>query len=196
MLSKLSSSISIRSASPPARLTPTLLCRMSSAPQRRRASAIAASNSAVLVTSAAMGRASNPSATINDAVSSARSSVRSSASTRAPSRAKRRATALPFPMPSPGLWPAPTTTATLPSSRRAEAQPSNSPPRAAMTLGAVHESSVEAALAHSDDPHLGEDPGLVERLRVDEGLGLSPGRDGEHEQAADLLVAVVSEQGA
>src|SRR6266446_6863058 len=71
--SSASSVMSSSSASPPAMLTPTLLCRMSMLPQRLCASA-----------------------TI----------------TLAPSRAKVRAVARPLPMPSPGLWPAPTTMAT------------------------------------------------------------------------------------
>ena len=52
------SSVSSRSGlSPPAMLTPTLLCRMSIRPQRRSASAIAAARVASCVTSAEVGHA-------------------------------------------------------------------------------------------------------------------------------------------
>src|ERR1700722_16793612 len=100
------------SASPPARLTPTLLCRMSMRPQRPCASATMALISASLVTSASKAIAVPPLAAIMSTVSWADWTLRSTHSTRAPSRAKVRAVARPLPMPSPGLWPAPTTMAT------------------------------------------------------------------------------------
>ena len=67
--------------------------------------------------------ASPPSARIIAAVSSTDSIERSAATTRAPSRAKRMAAARPLPNPSPGLCPAPKTTATFPSSLNRGVQP-------------------------------------------------------------------------
>src|SRR5882672_3745263 len=110
--SKASSVMASNSASPPARLTPTLLCRMSMRPQRSCAAATAAASVASLVTSASKATHSPPSFATIAAVSSADSRRRSTASTLAPSRAKRKTVARPLPMPSPGLWPAPTTIAT------------------------------------------------------------------------------------
>src|SRR6202163_2263332 len=107
-----SSVMSESAASPPARLTPTLLCRMSMRPQRPCASATMALISASLVTSASKAIAVPPLAAIMSTVSCADLTLRSTHSTRAPSRAKVRAVARPLPMPSPGLWPAPTTMAT------------------------------------------------------------------------------------
>src|SRR5437879_10044265 len=67
--------------------------------------------------SAASDEATPPSSTICATVSSARSAIRSTQSTLAPSRANSTAMARPLPMVSPGVWPAPTTTAVLPSIR-------------------------------------------------------------------------------
>src|SRR5260221_4794338 len=120
MRSKASSLSSSSGASPPARLTPTLLCRMSMRPQRRCAAATAAASVASLVTSASKATHSPPSSATIAAVSSADSRRRSTASTFAPSRAKRKTVARPLPMPSPGLWPAPTTMATFSASRMAD----------------------------------------------------------------------------
>src|ERR1700732_3733086 len=106
-----SSVMSESSASPPARLTPTLLCRMSMRPQRPCVSATMALISASLVTSASKATAVPPLAAIMSTVSWADLTLRSTHSTHAPSRAKVRAVARPLPMPSPGLWPAPTTMA-------------------------------------------------------------------------------------
>src|SRR5579875_2886442 len=55
------------------------------------------------------------------AVSAARARSRSTHSTSAPSRANRMAMARPLPIVSPGVWPAPTTTAILSLSRPAMA---------------------------------------------------------------------------
>src|SRR6202047_1579226 len=115
-----SSVMSESSASPPARLTPTLLCRMSMRPQRPCVSATMALISASLVTSASKATAVPPLAAIMSTVSWADLTLRSTHSTHAPSRAKRKAVARPLPMPSPGLWPAPTTTAILSLSRMAD----------------------------------------------------------------------------
>src|SRR5229473_4073514 len=109
--SSASSVISSSSASPPARLTPTLLCRMSMRPQRTCASATIASMSASRVTSASKATAVPPLAPIMSTVSWADVRLWSTHSTLAPSRAKVSAVARPLPMPSPGLWPAPTTMA-------------------------------------------------------------------------------------
>src|SRR5437879_5655629 len=110
--SNASSEMSSSSASPPDRLTPTLLCRMSMRPQRVWASATIALRSAFLVTSALKAAAVPSLATIMSTVSWAEARLWSTHSTLAPSRAKVRAVARPLPMPSPGLWPAPTTMAT------------------------------------------------------------------------------------
>src|SRR5215831_1703123 len=110
--SNASSVIASSSASPPARLTPTLLCRMSMRPQRLIASAAIASICALLVTSAPKTAAVPPFAAIMSTVSSAEARLRSTHRTAAPSRAKVSAVARPLPMPSPGLCPAPTTMAT------------------------------------------------------------------------------------
>src|SRR3981189_320226 len=107
-----SSVMSSSSASPPAMLTPTLLCRISMLPQRLCASATMALSSVCLVTSALNATAVPPLAPIMSTVSWADSILRSTHMTLAPSRAKVRAVARPLPMPSPGLWPAPTTMAT------------------------------------------------------------------------------------
>src|SRR5216684_2181041 len=109
--SSASSVISSSSASPPARLTPTLLCRMSMRPQRACASATMASMSASRVTSASKATAVPPLAPIMSTVSWGDVRLWSTHSTLAPSRAKVSAVARPLPMPSPGLWPAPTTMA-------------------------------------------------------------------------------------
>src|SRR5262252_6249986 len=82
-------------------------------PQRFIASATIALMSASLVTSALNAAASPPLAAIISTVSCAEARSRSTQSTLAPSRAKVSAVARPLPMPSPGLWPAPTTMAIL-----------------------------------------------------------------------------------
>src|SRR3984885_2681595 len=64
-----------------------------------------------LVTSASKAIALPPLDSIRSAVSCADARLRSTHSTKAPSRAKVMAVARPLPMPSPGLWPAPTTMA-------------------------------------------------------------------------------------
>src|SRR5688572_7523599 len=92
--------------------TPTLLCRMSSPPQRDTACSTIARQSAARVTSAAKACAIPPSPEIAFTVSSARSGCASTQSTFAPSRAKRIDAALPLPMPGP-REPAPVTIATL-----------------------------------------------------------------------------------
>src|ERR1700722_4797575 len=109
--SSASSVKSSNSASPPAMLTPTLLCRTSMRPQRFSASSAMALSSAILVTSALKATAVPPLAAIMSTVSWADARVGSTHSTLAPSRAKVSAVARPLPMPSPGLWPAPTTMA-------------------------------------------------------------------------------------
>src|SRR5689334_7316510 len=111
--SKASSVILSSSASPPERLTPTLLCRMSMRPHLLIASATIALMSLALVTSAWKAAAVPCLAAIMSAVSFADASRLSTHSTLAPSRPKVRAVARPLPTPSPGLWPAPTTIATL-----------------------------------------------------------------------------------
>src|SRR5262249_44098675 len=111
--SKASSVILSSSASPPASDTPTLLCRMSMRPQRPIASATIFLMSASLVTSALKAAAVPWFLAIMSTVSRADSSRWSTHSTLAPSRAKVSAVARPLPTPSPGLWPAPTTIATL-----------------------------------------------------------------------------------
>src|SRR6185437_4795729 len=63
------------------------------------------------VTSASKAAAVPPPAAIISTVSDAEGKLRSTHSTRAPSRAKVMAVARPLPIPSPGLWPAPTTMA-------------------------------------------------------------------------------------
>src|SRR5712671_6548695 len=110
--SNASSVMSRSSASPPEIETPTLLCRMSILPQRRWASLTMALISASLVTSALKAAAVPWACLIMATVSSALARLWSTHSTLAPSRAKVRAVARPLPMPSPGLWPAPTTMAT------------------------------------------------------------------------------------
>jgi hypothetical protein len=94
---------------------PTLLWRMSTAPQRSSTLLTIASHSALRVTSAAKTTASPPSTAIALAVSSAFSGLASTQRTRAPSRAKRMAAALPLPRPGP-REPAPVTMAILPLS--------------------------------------------------------------------------------
>src|SRR5690349_9126773 len=111
--SNASSVILSSSASPPASDTPTLLCRMSMRPQRACVSATIALRSAFLVTSALKATAVPWLAPIMSTVSCADLRSRSTQTTLAPSRANVRAVARPLPMPSPGLWPAPTTMATL-----------------------------------------------------------------------------------
>src|SRR6266853_5637967 len=111
--SNASSVILSSSASPPDSDTPTLLCRMSMRPQRPIASATIFLMSASLVTSAWKATAVPCFLAIMSAVSCADSSRLSTHSTLAPSRPKVSAVARPLPMPSPGLWPAPTTMATL-----------------------------------------------------------------------------------
>src|SRR5258705_11554988 len=110
--SNASSVMSRSSASPPEIETPTLLCRMSILPQRRWASLTMALISASLVTSALNATAVPWACLIRATVSSALARLWSTHSTLAPSRAKVSAVARPLPMPSPGLWPAPTTMAT------------------------------------------------------------------------------------
>src|SRR5260221_2873906 len=122
--SKASSVISRGEASPPAMLTPTLLCRMSTRPQRFCAAATASASVCSLVTSASNATQSPPSPATSWAVSVADARLRSTARILAPSRAKRSAVARPLPMPSPGLWPAPTTMAILSARRMAELSPS------------------------------------------------------------------------
>src|ERR1700733_7836733 len=85
---------------------------MSRRPHRLCASSTIALMSRSLVTSASNAIALPPSASIIPAVSCAEDRLRSTHSTKAPSRAKVSAVARPLPMPSPGLWPAPTTMAT------------------------------------------------------------------------------------
>src|SRR5580704_12872222 len=109
--SNASSVIESSSASPPARLTPTLLCSTSIRPQRFMASSTIALISASLVTSALQAAAVPCFSRIRSTVSCAEARSRSTHSTLAPSRAKVSAVARPLPMPSPGLWPAPTTMA-------------------------------------------------------------------------------------
>src|SRR6202035_807870 len=84
---------------------------MSMRPHRLCASSTIALMSRSLVTSASNAIALPPSASIIPAVSCAEDRLRSTHSTEAPSRAKVSAVARPLPMPSPGLWPAPTTMA-------------------------------------------------------------------------------------
>src|SRR6202041_2036668 len=84
---------------------------MSMRPHRLCASPPIALMSRSLVTSASNAIALPPSASIILAVSCAEDRLRSTHSTEAPSRAKVSAVARPLPMPSPGLWPAPTTMA-------------------------------------------------------------------------------------
>src|SRR3977135_824373 len=122
--SKASSVMASSSASPPARLTPTLLCRMSMRPQRPCASATMALMSASLVTSALQATAVPPLAVIMSTVSCAEAALCATDRTFAPSRAKVSAVARPLPIPSPGLWPAPTTMATR-SFRRMSAHSRN-----------------------------------------------------------------------
>src|ERR1700730_4356257 len=86
---------------------------MSMRPHRLCASSTIALMSRSLVTSASNAIALPPSASIIPAVSCAENTLRSTHSTKAPSRAKVSAVARPLPMPSPGLWPAPTTMAIL-----------------------------------------------------------------------------------
>src|SRR6202035_4268757 len=86
---------------------------MSMRPHRLCASSTIALMSRSLVTSASNAIALPPSASIIPAVSCAEDRLRSTQSTVAPSRAKVSAVARPLPMPSPGLWPAPTTMAIL-----------------------------------------------------------------------------------
>src|SRR5262245_2309953 len=95
---------------------PTLLCRMSTPPQRSTAALTIWAHSAGRVTSAARATASPPSARMAATVSSARSFTWSTQRTRAPSRANRMAVALPLPRPGP-REPAPATMATLPFKR-------------------------------------------------------------------------------
>src|ERR1700761_4603193 len=109
--SSASSLISSSSASPPDRLTPTLLCRISTRPQRLCASSTIALSSAFLVTSALNATAMPSLAAIMSAVSCAEARLWSTHKTLAPSRAKVSAVARPLPTPSPGDWPAPTTMA-------------------------------------------------------------------------------------
>src|SRR5260370_22329057 len=122
--SNASSVMSKSSASPPEIETPTLLCRMSMRPQRAWASATMALISASLVTSALKATAVPWLPLIMATVSSALARLWSTHRTLAPSRAKVRAVARPLPMPSPGLWPAPTTMATR-SFRRMSAHSRN-----------------------------------------------------------------------
>src|SRR3954467_7899785 len=110
--SKASSVMSRSSASPPDRETPTLLCRMSMRPHLFLASSTIALMSAFFVTSALKAAPVPCFLAIRSTVSCADFSSRSTHSTLAPSRAKVSAVARPLPMPSPGLWPAPTTMAT------------------------------------------------------------------------------------
>src|SRR4029079_3275420 len=109
--SNASSVMSSSSASPPDIETPTLLCRMSMRPHFFFASSTIALISAFLVTSALKAAAVPCFSAIRSTVSCADLSSRSTHSTLAPSRAKVSAVARPLPMPSPGLWPAPTTMA-------------------------------------------------------------------------------------
>src|SRR6185369_7072752 len=95
---------------------PTLLCRMSTPPQRSTAALTMAAHSPARVTSAAWATASPLSARIAATVSSARSFIWSTQNTFAPSRAKRMAVALPLPRPAP-REPAPVMIATLPVRR-------------------------------------------------------------------------------
>src|SRR4029079_4586691 len=110
--SNASSVMSSSSASPPDIETPTLLCRMSMRPHFFFASSTIALISAFLVTSALKAAAVPCFSAIRSTVSCADLSSRSTHKTLAPSRAKVSAVARPLPMPSPGLWPAPTTMAT------------------------------------------------------------------------------------
>src|SRR5581483_5411665 len=84
---------------------------MSRRPQRFGTSSTMALMSFSLVTSASKAIAVPPFAAIISTVSCADARLRSTQSTEAPSRAKVSAVARPLPMPSPGLWPAPTTIA-------------------------------------------------------------------------------------
>src|SRR5438309_1318434 len=111
-----SHSSSVVSSRPLRDSMPTLLCRMSTPPQRSTAALTTAAHSAGRVTSAAWATASLPSARIAATVSSARSFTWSTQKTFAPSRAKRMAVALPLPRPGP-REPAPVMIATLPFSR-------------------------------------------------------------------------------
>src|SRR5258708_1225911 len=122
--SKASSVISRGEASPPAMLTPTLLCRMSTRPQRFCAAAMASASVCALVPPGARGPHSPPWPATSWAVSVADARLRSAARILAPSGAKRSAVARPLPMPSPGLWPAPTMMAILSARRMAELSPS------------------------------------------------------------------------
>src|SRR4030095_1329379 len=109
--SNASSVMSRSSASPPEIETPTLLCSTSMRPHRPIASATMALTSAFLVTSALKAAAVPCLAAIICTVSCADFRLWSTHNTLAPSRAKVSAVARPLPMPSPGLWPAPTTMA-------------------------------------------------------------------------------------
>src|SRR5215468_1149697 len=86
---------------------------MSTRLQRFFAASIAALSVGSRVTSASNATLAPPSLLASAAVSSADASRLSTASTFAPSCAKRITVARPFPMPSPGDCPAPTTIATL-----------------------------------------------------------------------------------
>src|ERR1700749_3022908 len=111
--SNASSVMESSSASPPARLTPTLLCNTSIRPQRFIASSTIALMSASFVTSALQAAAVPCFSSIRSTVSCAEARSRSTHNTLAPSRANVSAVARPLPMPSPGLCPAPTTMAIL-----------------------------------------------------------------------------------
>ena len=103
MRANASASISVIGASPPAMLTPTLLCRMSIRPHWLMQAVAIAAMSSSLVTSARTATASPPSSRICLTVSSAAARSRSAASTLAPSRASSTAVARPLPVVCPGV---------------------------------------------------------------------------------------------
>src|SRR4051812_17367139 len=111
-----SQSSSASSTGPPTTPMPTLLCSTSMRPYAAMQASAMRAHSSARVTFAVTAVALPPSASIARLVSSAASLLRSTTSTDAPSRANRIAVALPLPMVSPGVWPPPTTIATLPFS--------------------------------------------------------------------------------
>src|SRR5499426_694186 len=151
-----SHSSSVVSSRPLRDSMPTLLCRMSTPPQRSTAAFTIAAHSAARVTSAACATASPRSARIAATVSSARSFIWSTQKTLAPSRAKRMAVALPLPRPGP-REPAPVTIAILPFRRPLTGRSPRGPragiavPRQAAPVGAEagrHQRLEDGAAAH------------------------------------------------
>ena len=102
--------------SPPAMLTPTLLCRMSMRPQRSTAAHRGGERRLARDVGLEGDAFATPLAA-STAVSSAETRSRSTARIFAPSCAKRSTVARALPIPAPGLCPAPTTTAIFPARR-------------------------------------------------------------------------------